>query len=243
MSNQYLSFDVTKQSAPQTLVTGRQGDSQLKNITVSLWDGENDLPYDLTVRKILFEALKPDQTRVIDAADITILDAKNGLFRYQFHDQVFTASGDMIQAFFKIVHEDNGQTITDSTLDFSIKILENRVEQHIKSFDYLSEYDALIKNVEQKFADYEATVKNNVQAAQSLHVEIQTLIEQISKQQVLTFKPTRQSINMPVAVKINDLGDAGTDFKIQKLADSNLSVDLDRYAAIETNSSFIRVRK
>lgn len=241
MSNQYLSFDVTKQSAPQTLVTGRQGDSQLKNITVSLWDGENDLPYDLTVRKILFEALKPDQTRVIDAADITILDAKNGLFRYQFHDQVFTASGDMIQAFFKIVHEDNGQTITDSTLDFSIKILENRVEQHIKSSDYLSEYDALIKNVEQKFTDYEATVKDNIQSAQSLHVEIQTLIEQIQNNQVLTGVAISKEIDSPVTLVLKDFSENNQGIHYQIVCDSDIEINIEEQAMIVADTKYITI--
>lgn len=241
MSNQYLSFDVTKQSAPQTLVTGRQGDSQLKNITVSLWNGENDLPYDLTGRKILFEALKPDETRVIDAADITILDAQNGLFRYQFHDQVFTASGDMIQAFFKIVHEDNGQTITDSTLDFSIKIIENRVEQHIRSSDYLSEYDALIKNVEQKFDDYEATVKDNVEKAQSLHVEIQSLITQVHNNQVLTGVAISKEISSPITLVLNDFKENSQGIHYKVNSDSDVNIDIEEQALIIANTKYITI--
>lgn len=241
MSNQYLSFDVTKQSAPQTLVTGRQGDSQLKNITVSLWNGENDLPYDLTGRKILFEALKPDETRVIDAADITILDAQNGLFRYQFHDQVFTASGDMIQAFFKIVHEDNGQTITDSTLDFSIKIIENRVEQHIRSSDYLSEYDALIKNVEQKFDDYEATVKDNVEKAQSLHVEIQSLITQVHNNQVLTGVAISKEISSPITLVLNDFKENSQGIHYKVNSDSEVNIDIEEQALIIANTKYITI--
>lgn len=173
MSNQYLSFDVTKQSTPQQLITGRQGDSQLKFASVLLWDGDKNIPYDLTGKQIAFEALKPDGTHIVDYAGITILDAPHGLFRYSFNEQVFVVAGTMQQAFFKITHTDkDDQVITDSTLEINIHILENRVEFGINSTDYLSEYDDLIAKVKQKFDDYAATVQDSIDKANALHDQI-----------------------------------------------------------------------
>lgn len=173
MSNQYLSFDVTKQSTPQQLITGRQGDSQLKFVSVLLWDGEKNLPYDLTGKQIAFEALKPDGTHIVDHEGITILDAPHGLFRYSFNEQVFAVAGTMKQAFFKITHTDNDdQVIADSTLEINIHVLENRVEFGINSTDYLSEYDDLIAQVKQKFDDYAATVQDSIDKANALHDQI-----------------------------------------------------------------------
>lgn len=173
MSNQYLSFDVTKQSAPQQLITGRQGDSQLKFVTMLFWDGDKNVPYDLTGKQVAFEALKPDNTHIVDYEGITILDAPAGLVRYSFNEQVFSVSGTMQQAFFKITHTDkDNQVIADSTLEVSINILENRVEFGINSKDYLSEYDDLIAQVKKKFDDYAATVQDSIDKAQALHDQI-----------------------------------------------------------------------
>lgn len=173
MSNQYLSFDVTKQSAPQQLIIGRQGDSQLKFVTMLFWDGDKNVPYDLTGKQVAFEALKPDNTHIVDYEGITVLDAPAGLVRYSFNEQVFSVAGTVQQAFFKITHTDsNKNVIADSTLEVTINILENRVEFGINSKDYLSEYDDLIAQVKKKFDDYAATVQDSIDKAQALHDQI-----------------------------------------------------------------------
>lgn len=197
MSNQYLSFDVTKQSTPQQLITGRQGDSQLKFVSVLLWDGDKNIPYDLTGKQIAFEALKPDGTHIVDYEGINILDASHGLFRYSFNEQVFAVAGKMQQAFFKIMHTDkDDQVIADSTLEISIHILENRVEFGINSTDYLSEYDNLISQVKQKFDDYAATVQDSIDKAQQVHDEVTALLAQVDD--------IKLAINRRVAVEDSD---------------------------------------
>lgn len=173
MSNQYLSFDVTKQSTPQQLITGRQGDSQLKFVTMLFWDGDKNVPYDLTGKQVAFEALKPDNTHVVDYEGISILDAPAGLVRYSFNEQVFSVAGTMQQAFFKITQTDSqNNVITDSTFEINIRILENRVEFGINSTDYLSEYDKLVADVEKKFDDYADTVQKDITQAQAIHDQI-----------------------------------------------------------------------
>ncbi|MFP7153830.1 BppU family phage baseplate upper protein [Weissella paramesenteroides] len=196
MSNQYLSFDVTKQSAPQQLIMGRQGDSQLKFVSVLLWDGDKNIPYDLTGKQIAFEALKPDGTHIIDYNGITILDTQHGLFRYSFNEQVFSVAGTMQQAFFKITHTDSGNNvIADSTLEVAINILENRVEFGINSTDYLSEYDDLIAQVKKKFDDYAATVQDSIDKATALHADIISYLDLIKEKQVLLFNDSGEVIN------------------------------------------------
>lgn len=137
------------------------------------WDGEKNIPYDLTGKQVVFEALKPDGTHIVDTAGITILNATGGLARYSFNEQVFAVAGTMQQAFFKITQTDNqNNVITDSTLEINIRVLENRVEFGINSKDYLSEYDDLIAKVEKKFDDYAATVQDSIDKAQALHEKI-----------------------------------------------------------------------
>lgn len=186
MSNQYLSFDVTKQAVPQDLIIGRQGDSQLKFVSILFWDGEKNIPYDLTGKQVVFEALKPDGTHIVDTAGITILNATGGLVRYSFNEQVFAVAGTMQQAFFKITQTDSqNNVITDSTLEINIRVLENRVEFGINSTDYLSEYDKLIADVEKKFDDFSTTVNNDIQKAQQIHDEIVSYTNLINQNAVL----------------------------------------------------------
>ncbi|WP_349514866.1 BppU family phage baseplate upper protein [Leuconostoc suionicum] len=221
MSNQYLSFDVTKQSAPQQLITGRQGDSQLKFVTMLLWDGDKNVPYDLTGKQVAFEALKPDNTHIVDYEGITVLDAPAGLVRYSFNEQVFSVAGTMQQAFFKITHTDrDNNVIADSTLEVAINILENRVEFGINSKDYLSEYDKLVAEVKKKFDDYAATVQDSINKAQEVHdqiVEYTNLINSgavILKKDFGNIEEIRQLIGNNFIEKLNnEFNQRGTNVK------------------------------
>ena len=151
------------------------------------WDGDKNIPYDLTGKQVAFEALKPDNTHIVDYEGITILDAPAGLVRYSFNEQVFSVAGTMQQAFFKITHTDNdNNVIADSTLEVTINILENRVEFGINSEDYLSEYDDLIVKVKKKFDDYAATVQDSIEKATELHDQINQYVDLINENKVVT---------------------------------------------------------
>ena len=151
------------------------------------WDGDKNVPYDLTGKQVAFEALKPDNTHVVDYEGITILDAPAGLVRYSFNEQVFSVVGTMQQAFFKITHTDiNKNVITDSTLEVTINILENRVEFGINSKDYLSEYDDLTTQIKKKFDDYASTVQDSIEKAAELHDQINQYVNLINKNKVVT---------------------------------------------------------
>ncbi|PAV33075.1 hypothetical protein CI791_07405 [Leuconostoc lactis] len=187
MSNQYLTFDVTKANQLQQLIVGRQGDNALKSVSMLFWDGEKNRPYDLTGKQVYFEALKPDNSHIVDYAGVTITDPKYGLATYAFNEQVFTVQGMMQQAFFKISETNaSGKVTTDSALEVSINILSNSVEFGIKSEDYLSEYDRLIADVEKKFDDYANAVSGNIAEVSKAHDDIQALMKQISDNNIVT---------------------------------------------------------
>ncbi|KAA8364802.1 BppU family phage baseplate upper protein [Leuconostoc carnosum] len=250
MSNQYLSFDVTKQSTPQQLITGRQGDSQLKFVTMLFWDGDKNVPYDLTGKQVVFEALKPDNTHIVDYEGITVLDAPAGLVRYSFNEQVFSVAGTMEQAFFKITHTDsNKNVIADSTLEVTINILENRVEFGINSKDYLSEYDDLTTRVKKKFDDYAATVQDGIDKAAQIHNEITAIQKQIDDNNIVTKKhfndelQSRDSnINNNIIESKNKLNNL--DYKMVSIAltrDTNIIVNdhvINHLKLTKTNVSF-----
>lgn len=211
MSNQYLSFDVTKQSAPQQLIIGRQGDSQLKFVTMLFWDGDKNIPYNLVNKQVAFEALKPDDTHIVDYDGVTILDAEAGLVRYSFNEQVFAVDGQIQQAFFKITHTDSdNNVIADSTLEVNITVLKNRVEFGINSKDYLSEYNKLVADVKKLFDNFADTVKDSIEKAQALHDQIVEYTNLINSNGVITkgdfgnITDIKQPIGGTVVEKINN---------------------------------------
>jgi len=243
MSNQYLSFDVTKQSTPQQLITGRQGDSQLKFVTMLFWDGDKNVPYDLTNKQVVFEALKPDNTHIVDYEGITILNAEAGLVRYSFNEQVFSVAGTMQQAFFKITHTDSdSNVIADSTLEVTINILENRVEFGINSKDYLSEYDDLINQVKKKFEDYALEVQKNIDDVDKLQSEINNLLDQIKKIDIAQTLDTGVAIDSTTLLNIVDLPTSDK-LKCSKLADSYFVPNTLDYGYEEANASQILVKE
>lgn len=242
MSNQYLSFDVTKQSTPQELIIGRQGDSQLKFVTMLFWDGDKNIPYDLTGKQVAFEALKPDNTHIVDYEGITILDAPAGLVRYSFNEQVFSVAGTMQQAFFKITHTDgDNNVIADSTLEVAINILENRVEFGINSKDYLSEYDDLIAQVKKKFDDYAATVQDSIDKAQALHDQIVQYTNLINSNGVILrsdfgdISSIKQPLGKTFVDKLNnEFNDRGVNVKwYGAKGDGNTHLLSESYASID----------
>lgn len=88
MANQELTFDITKlgtQQEKQQYIVSRVGDGGLKAITISVTS--NGTPYNITDLEPIFEGIKPDGEHIIDTTGGTVLDPKNGVFRYIFPQQ------------------------------------------------------------------------------------------------------------------------------------------------------------
>ncbi|CAC5919892.1 phage baseplate upper protein [Staphylococcus aureus] len=166
MANQDLFFDITKQfedQANQQLVVGRVGDGALKAVTVTLVS--NGTRYNIEGLSVIFEGIKPDGTRIIDKSGATILDAKNGEFRYVFPRQAFSADAEYEQAFFKLMRDEQ----VDSTLEFKIKIKKNKVELNINSTDYITEVEQLIAKLKH---DFDAFVSEKLNIIEPLETKI-----------------------------------------------------------------------
>lgn len=173
MANQVLRFDVTKQKelqVSQLLVTGRVGDGGLKAVTLELF-GEQQ-PYNLTGINVVLDVLKPDDQHIIDEHCSTILDPQNGIARIVFDKEVFTAQGKCKQAFLKLMRGD----LLDSTLEFDIEILPNKVEFGINSQSYLSEYDQLVKDLKAVYANTISDLQTQVGDLKQQVNELETTI-------------------------------------------------------------------
>lgn len=244
MSNQMIQFDVTKRSPNQTVIVGRQGDSALKMVTANLWDGVQDIPLDLTNKQLTLEIKKPDDSVYIDNGNFIYLNAKQGQFRYTFNEQAFAAAGNAKQAFFKITHiDDNGNTITDSTLDFDIDIKPNLVELGINSEPFISDYDKLVKAVEQKFKDYADTVAGDEKKVANIHDEINALINQINDNRLLIIRKTNIQVDDVLLMQLNDFGNDSSPISYSPISAETIESDRNEMGYVEANTDYLTVLK
>ncbi|WP_280146564.1 BppU family phage baseplate upper protein [Bacillus velezensis] len=179
MANQDLVFDISKahlEQINQQLIIGRVGDGGLKAVTVSVIS--NGTPYDLTGKTVSFEGLKPDGTHIIDTNGGIVLNAQGGIFRYVFPYQAFAAMGEYEQAFFKVSRDSQ----TDTTLEFKIKVLENKVEMGINSASFISDFENLKTQLKQAYDDFLTLVKSDQEATQNIIEGTKTTIQSLQEQ-------------------------------------------------------------
>ncbi|MHC8660854.1 BppU family phage baseplate upper protein [Bacillus amyloliquefaciens] len=179
MANQDLVFDISKahlEQINQQLIIGRVGDGGLKAVTVSVIS--NGTPYDLTGKTVSFEGLKPDGTHIIDTNGGIVLNAQGGIFRYVFPYQAFAAMGEYEQAFFKVSRDSQ----TDTTLEFKIKVLENKVEMGINSASFISDFENLKTQLKQAYDNFLEQIKSDQDATQNIIEGTKTTIQSLQEQ-------------------------------------------------------------
>lgn len=142
-----LYFDLNKKQTEQPsqqLITARVGDGGLRAITVKVT--ENGMDKNISGMTPIFEGLSADGHHIIDKGNSLVLDPQSGVFRYIPPLEVFAVKGNYQQAFFKLMRGDQ----TDSTLEFTIKVMDNKVEFGINSKDYVSDYQLLVQQLQQE---------------------------------------------------------------------------------------------
>ncbi|WP_330937753.1 BppU family phage baseplate upper protein [Bacillus amyloliquefaciens] len=228
MANQDLVFDISKahlEQINQQLIIGRVGDGGLKAVTVSVIS--NGTPYDLTGKTVSFEGLKPDGTHIIDTNGGIVLNAQGGIFRYVFPYQAFAAMGEYEQAFFKVSRDSQ----TDTTLEFKIKVLENKVEMGINSVSFISDFENLKAQLKQAYEDFLEQIKSDQDATQNIIEGTKTTIQSL-QEQLNTLNTKIQNSDIVTTGQYNNdmktLNDQISQFNstvdnIQKTVDSDLA--------------------
>ncbi|MGK9316039.1 BppU family phage baseplate upper protein, partial [Melissococcus plutonius] len=117
--------------------------------------------------------------------------------------EVFAVKGNYQQAFFKLMRDDQ----TDSTLEFTINVMDNKVEFGINSKDYVSDYQLLVQQLQQEHKnamqdltdsfnkyldelkamnqDYEASIAKEQQSLTDLTTKTDNLKTQIDNMDVV----------------------------------------------------------
>lgn len=199
-----LYFDLNKnqtEQPSQQLITARVGDGGLRAITVKVT--ENGIDKNISGMTPVFEGLTADGHHIIDKGNSLVLDPQSGVFRYIPPKEVFAVKGNYQQAFFKLMRDDQ----TDSTLEFTINVMDNKVEFGINSKDYVSDYQLLVQQLQQEHKnamqdltdsfnkyldelkamnqDYEASIAKEQQSLTDLTTKTDNLKTQIDNMDVV----------------------------------------------------------
>lgn len=126
----------------------RQYEESMRQVEVHVVHGDGS-PVDLTGVNPVFEGWLPEGLyRIIDAKHSVMVDAQNGIFRFDFPAPAFQIAGSYKQAFFRLMKD--GKSVT--TLEFSLDVMADKVISGLVPSDYITpfedEYDKLVAIVE-----------------------------------------------------------------------------------------------
>lgn len=141
----------------------RQYEESMRQVEVHVVHGDGS-PVDLTGVNPVFEGWLPEGLyRIIDAKHSVMVDAQNGIFRFDFPAPAFQIAGSYKQAFFRLMKD--GKSVT--TLEFSLDVMADKVISGLVPSDYITpfedEYDKLVAIVEKadsKFTEQLINWKN-----------------------------------------------------------------------------------
>lgn len=156
-------FNIDFHDSKYNWLEARQYEESMRQVEVHVVHG-NGSPVDLTGMNPVFEGWLPEGLyRIIDAKHSVMIDAQNGIFRFDFPAPAFQIAGSYKQAFFRLMKD--GMSVT--TLEFSLDVMADKVISGLVPSDYITpfedEYNKLTTIVEQadsKFAEQLVEWKN-----------------------------------------------------------------------------------
>ncbi|KAF0525682.1 BppU family phage baseplate upper protein [Pediococcus acidilactici] len=149
-------FNIDFHDSKYNWLQARQYEEGMRQVEVHVVHGDGS-PVDLTGMNPVFEGWLPEGLyRIIDAKHSVMVDAQNGIFRFDFPAPAFQIAGSYKQAFFRLMKD--GKSVT--TLEFSLDVMADKVISGLVPSDYITPfldvYDKLIeifKNADGKFDD------------------------------------------------------------------------------------------
>ncbi|MDV2912210.1 phage baseplate upper protein, partial [Pediococcus acidilactici] len=149
-------FNIDFHDSKYNWLEARQYEESMRQVEVHVVHGDGS-PVDLTGVNPVFEGWLPEGLyRIIDAKHSVMIDAQNGIFRFDFPAPAFQIAGSYKQAFFRLMKD--GKSVT--TLEFSLDVLADKVISGLVPSDYITpfedEYDkltAIVENADSKFTE------------------------------------------------------------------------------------------
>lgn len=150
-------FSIDFHDSKYNWLQARQYEESMRQVEVHVVRG-NGSPVDLTGMNPVFEGWMPEGLyRIIDAKHSVMIDAQNGIFRFDFPAPAFQVAGSYKQAFFRLMKD--GMSVT--TLEFSLDVMADKVISGLVPSDYITPFEDLYF----KLKDYIAKANGDFDAA------------------------------------------------------------------------------
>jgi hypothetical protein len=132
-------FSIDFHDSKYNWLQARQYEESMRQVEVHVIHGDGS-PVDLTGINPMFEGWLPEGLyRIIDAKHSVMIDAQNGIFRFDFPAPAFQIAGSYKQAFFRLMKD--GKSVT--TLEFSLDVLADKVISGLVPADYITPFEDL----------------------------------------------------------------------------------------------------
>lgn len=241
-------FSIDFHDSKYNWLQARQYEESMRQVEVHVVHG-NGSPVDLTGMNPVFEGWLPEGLyRIIDAKHSVMVDAQNGIFRFDFPAPAFQIAGSYKQAFFRLMKD--GMSVT--TLEFSLDVMADKVISGLVPSDYITpfedEYDkltAIVEKADSKFTEQLINWKNEFNKtvgdlngdymsikslADALDARLKTLEDKIKADGLLTqadfeklIQPILDDLSVPIIVDEEvDIG-GRLDPKIKKQLDDYIA--------------------
>ena len=166
-------FNIDFHDSKYNWLQARQYEESMRQVEVHVVHGDGS-PVDLTGVNPVFEGWLPEGIyRIIDAKHSVMVDAQNGIFRFDFPAPAFQIAGSYKQAFFRLMKD--GKSVT--TLEFSLDVMADKVISGLVPSDYITPFEDLYF----KLKDYVAKANGDFEAAMAQwKKDVATLIAQLT---------------------------------------------------------------
>lgn len=132
-------FSIDFHDSKYNWLQARQYEESMRQVEVHVVHGDGS-PVDLTGVNPVFEGWLPEGVyRIIDAKHSVMIDAQNGIFRFDFPAPAFQVAGSYKQAFFRLMKD--GKSVT--TLEFSLDVMADKVISGLVPSDYITPFEDL----------------------------------------------------------------------------------------------------
>ncbi|KAF0362524.1 DUF2479 domain-containing protein [Pediococcus acidilactici] len=132
-------FSIDFHDSKYNWLQARQYEESMRQVEVHVVHGDGS-PVDLTGMNPIFEGWLPEGLyRIIDAKHSVMIDAQNGIFRFDFPAPAFQVAGSYKQAFFRLMKD--GKSVT--TLEFSLDVMADKVISGLVPSDYITPFEDL----------------------------------------------------------------------------------------------------
>ncbi|QAR86314.1 DUF2479 domain-containing protein [Pediococcus acidilactici] len=136
-------FSIDFHDSKYNWLQARQYEESMRQVEVHVVHGDGS-PVDLTGVNPVFEGWLPEGVyRIIDAKHSVMIDAQNGIFRFDFPAPAFQVAGSYKQAFFRLMKD--GMSVT--TLEFSLDVMADKVISGLVPSDYITPFEDLYNNL------------------------------------------------------------------------------------------------